>query len=197
MYGYKLKQKWNQGSMAVEAVYLIPFILFVIFALLSMTFYLHDKILLQTKLNHEVAKECALLQNETVYETGKISYEKLLKRKVLYSLESLDKEKSQFQEKLEKELNQGFYLFCVDGISVTFSHTNVKVEAKCKVSFPMEAIKQYFTKTGYEVEQRVEGVVHQPAEFVRVYDVLAETLDSTKGGARIKEVLKKIADIYS
>ncbi|MFT4143249.1 MAG: pilus assembly protein [Mobilitalea sp.] len=184
------KGRFAKGSITVEAAFVIPIVFCVIFILLYLAFFLHDKCKIQG------------IVDQALYKTGlSIKYEADISKNI--TLEQL-KEKSIFtvitgygedeeikiEEYLDEKLFKGFFLLKVSSIEVTVERFKVYigVSAKTKNNLPLlNFILNPITKL------KASNIfsLHDPAEAIRGAEVILQTGDKIKGVHELLEMLKK------
>ncbi|WP_276929647.1 TadE family protein, partial [Herbinix luporum] len=77
-------KKKIQGSFTIEALLLMPIILFTIFFVLYLSFYFYDYCRVQAVADQFIHKLSINLKHESDIRTGKISYESIARNGVFY-----------------------------------------------------------------------------------------------------------------
>lgn len=180
------------ASITVEAAYVMPIVIFTIFAIIYLAFYLHDNCRIQGIMDLTLNKAGMNVKHEGNIATGEVAYEKINDRSVFYLIfGNTQDEETQIQNILKQELSKGLFLAKVHDIQVKDDKFKIKVtiEADTKVSLP--GISNLFIKLS-EIKMTGEYPVHNPAETIRRIEVILDTGSRIKGVDKLKEKLEKI-----
>lgn len=180
------------GSITVEASYLLPIVIFTIFSFLYLAFFLHDRGILQGITDEAVHKATIMFKQEVSLQTGEIRYERIGDRDIFYGvLGDRLKEEKDLNQYLSEKFKGKLLLYRISSIdtAVTNKNITVKVEAKAKVEFPfLRRLMNPFQSIAI-VE---EGRLHNPAEMVRLSEVILDTGSNIKGFEELRESLEKL-----
>lgn len=181
----------REGSLTVEAAFIMPFVLLSVFAIIYLSFYLHDKCRIYGAVNQVLHKSILSIKHDTDIESGEVAFDQINERGVFYlPFGSTDLEQERINKYLGKELKKG--LFICEIIS-----TEVMVD-KLKVSITVKA-KPRITILGFsnigepfsDINVTEQGQIHNPAETIRLSEVVLETGEQIKGVKALKEKLQK------
>ena len=178
------KQKLEQGSMTVEAVFVFPIIIFVLIAILYMSHYMADKCKGQSIIDLYAQEQALCLKGQYPLGTSQ-NYTKILEKGVYFYLSSLTKE---VREQLAESLLMGE----VSSVAAKVSYNSIIITAKIKLTIGISRVKEFFTGTPLEYTIDTKIPVHNPEEFIRAYTALAGTMDEGKGEKSIKKKLREI-----
>jgi hypothetical protein len=190
-----LKKLAVKGSYTVEAALLFPCILIFIIGLLYLGFYMHDKVKLQSVLNNTMVKARALILNEADMNTGLMDYEEYKKRGIFYLLNNnMTSKEEEIKTYFEKEIENGLFISDIKSVHVTASQSKVSIKADAHMEFPLIDIQELFVTSGLMF--RMEGTfeIHNPMEFIRIFDVFSNT--ASKAGT-VDKVLKDLQIILN
>jgi hypothetical protein len=186
------KNKYLQGSITVEAAFVMPIVIFTIFALIYLAFFLHDMCKIQGMVDKTLHKAGISAKHEANIVTGEISYENISERGVFYLiLGNTEEEENRIQLYLQHELSKGLFLTKISSVIVNLGKfkLTVEVEAETKVALP--GIKYLFGPLSY---RKITGEypVHDPVESIRRSEVILDTGSKIKGVEELKEKLESI-----
>jgi len=180
------------GSLTVEAAYILPIIIFTIFALIYLAFYLQDMCRIQGMLDKTLIKAGFAVKHEADIATGEVAYDRINDRGVFYlAVGSTEKEEKQIQKYLQQELAEKLFLSNIKSVKVEVGKFKITlaVEANTKVSLP--GIRYLFDRFSY-TEITGEYPIHNPAETIRRAEVVLDTGSKIKGVDELKERLERI-----
>jgi len=184
--------KYFKGSITVEAAFVMPIVIFTIFALIYLAFYLHDMCRIQGIVDMTLHKVGITVKHEANIVTGDISYEDISERGVFYLiLGNTEEEENQIQQYLQQGLSKGLFLTKISSVYVDLGKFKLtaKVEAETKVSLP--GVKYLFDPL-FSRKVTGEYPVHNPVESIRRAEVILDTGSKIKGMEELKEKLEGI-----
>jgi hypothetical protein len=186
------KEDMSSGSITVEAAFVMPIVILIIFALIYLAFYLHDINKVQGVADLTLHKAALTVKHEADIATGEVTYEDINDRGIFYMLlGNTEKEEEEITELCEQELSQGLFLVKIRSIKVEAGNFNISIAVETAAEITLPGLSHLFyvfpdkTITG-------EHVVHNPAETVRCTEVILETASDIKG---VDELKKKIENM--
>lgn len=186
----KTECKTFKGSITVEAAFVMPIVILSIFALIYLSFYLHDNCLIQGTMDLTLHKAGMTVKHEADISTGEVSYERISDRGVFYLLfGETEQEEKLIQTYLEQELSKGLFITKIYGIKVSVTKAKIKIsiETNTKVSLPgLSYLFDPFADRAFVGEY----TIHNPTETIRGMEVILETGSSIKGVDKLKEIVE-------
>lgn len=184
------------GSYTIEVVLIMPFILFVITALIYLGFYFHDQNKIEATINETLLLGRNLLRNEVQITTGLINYEAYNKRGILYSLQdNLEEKQEQIYNYLQSKLSKGFMIADISSIEVTVSHKELSIAVQANMKLPFAGLKPFFSKSGTTVIGKNSTTIENNMEFIRIFDVFSSVSEKipviNNNLIKLQEVLNK------
>ena len=179
------KQKLEQGSMTVEAVFVFPIIIFVLIAILYMSHYMADKCKGQSIIDLYAQEQALCLKGQYPLGTSQ-NYTKILEKGVYFYLSSLTKEETELDKQVREQLAESLLMGEVSSVAAKVSYNSIIITAKIKLTIGISRVKEFFTGTDTKIP------VNNPEEFIRAYTALAGTMDEGKGEKSIKKKLREI-----
>ena len=170
----KIIDNKEDGSITIEALFVMP-IIFLIYFLISLSlFYLYDYNRMLGIANRTLYKCIFNLRHESDFETGKLYYEDIKNQGILYKEPDpmVDKEK-EIEDYLIKKLSEGLFntrITYVD-VSVGKLKTNIKVEGEFNLPVGelltvISANKKLLVKVnGFIIIQRIQFVFRNCIRF--------------------------------
>jgi hypothetical protein len=161
----------KEGSITIEAAYIVPIIIGIIFAIMTISFYFYDMSAVQSVLNQNVYKFEKILFHPCD-ESLDFQYSAINKR-FLYSI---NRDYSEWEvkcrETIEEELGKSLMLLNVDNVKVEIGKKKVTAEAEISYmkNIPFAADYIPFLKTTKKLTS--EDTVYNKADFVRLVDII-------------------------
>lgn len=179
MKGYKLKRA--KASFTIEAALIMPIVLFVIVALIYTSFYLYDWCRLRAIADIALHKAVVTIKHEADFNTGRVDYEHINDRGVFFRIAGSSRpDEDKTRNYLTKELQRGFFCTEIRDVQVTIEKRNITVHISGEFNVPMKGIMEY-VGSHKRMEVTVDSPTHDPAELLRMMDVIMETGEKIKG----------------
>lgn len=173
---YDINKRVITGSITVEAAFVMPIIILTIFALIYLTFYLHDVCRIQAIMDLTLHKAGITVKHEADIANGKIAYDNICKRGVFYILEgNSNTVENQIKAYMKKQLAKGLFLIKVENTKVNVSKFKIKVSVETKTNVTLPGISYLFDSNSNTVIKG-EYPIHNPAETIRCTEVILDTV---------------------
>lgn len=186
------RKKYIPGSITVEAAFVMPIVILAVFALIYLAFYLHDLCRIQGNVDLALHKAGLSVKHEADIATGQVAYEDINDRGVFYLLfESSAEEEAELKELLEQELSKGLFLVKIGSIKVEADKLRIKASVKTDMDVKLPLFSHLFNSLPDKVIYG-EYPVYNPAETIRIMEVILETGSEIKGVKELKEKMKKL-----
>ena len=180
------------GSITVEASFVMPFILLCIFALIYLSFYLQDKNRIQTVTDASLIKASFYFKHRSDLVTGRVDYTNIDDRGVFYMLTDTSPSKEEVVEKLIiAQLTGKLLLLSVKDIKVNVNHNKITAAVSADSEIPIPFITQLFKPYSLTVISE-DYPMHNPAESIRCMEVILETGSKVKGISQLQDKLNQI-----
>lgn len=184
----RFKEKCN-GYFTVEAALVMPIVLFVIYALFYLSFYLHDICRIQNVADMVLSKAAFSIKHIAEINNGKVDYENINDRGVLYLLlGDTSKIEEDIKKHLSQELEDGLICSQIKEIKTKVSKFSIRIEVTSDFILPLKGVYRYF-RPDKDNTLLVSCPIHNPAETVRAGEVLLESGKKIKG---VEEFVNKI-----
>lgn len=185
------KSHSHPGSFTVEAALILPMVIFIILAIVFLSFYLYDICRIEGVMDRVLHQAALTLKHESNIATGEVDYLKLRDRGVFYLLiGDTNEEEAAIEDYLWQELDKGLFFAKVTDIQVTAGKQKVTVSAEAEVRIPVSGILDYFRP--HNISYEVSCPIHNPAEAIRLSEVILHTGSKIKGLDKLKEGLEKL-----
>lgn len=186
-----VKQKLR-GSFTVEAALLLPMILFILFSMVCLSFYLHDRSRMEGILDEVLHKGAITAKHEADMRTGKVEYENIGNRGVFYLLTGdTEQQEKELEDYLQEILEQGFFLTEITDIQVEVNRLTIRIALEGEFEVPMKGILEFF-HPDRKITVEAERWIHDPSEFIRISEVVLDTGSRIKGFEELKGRIDKI-----
>ncbi len=164
----------KEASITVEAAFVIPIVLFVIFALVYLTFYLHDRVRTEEIVEKALGKGAILITQRATIEGTAYDYENINQSGNWgYFKASYDEQEKTISKYLEEESQQGFFLLDAQQITCETNGFSVTVKVKMKGKISINPVKNFWKNTPEFVLER-SVPLHNPEEVLRQNKKLLE-----------------------
>lgn len=183
--------KEEKGSITVEAAFVMPIVVLTVFALIYLAFYLHDYNKIQGTVDLVIHKAGITVKHDADIATGRMSYEDISDRGVFYLLTGDSQvEEHKIGELLGQELSKGLFITYIINTEVEACKLDIKINvlAKTKIGLPLF---QNLLNNLLNINMERTYPVHNPAETIRVCEVILDTGSKIKGVDKLKDVIEK------
>jgi len=184
-----------RAQFTVEAVFVMPIVLFAIVAVIYISFYLYDYCRIQATTDLLLHKAVLNLNHEVDIESGKIFYEDIGKQGIFYQVFGISDTKLNYiGNLLAEKLSRGLLATEIRDIKVSASMSKVAIYVEGEFRIPIKgAADLLFRKRTVIVEAERER--HNPANTVRISEVILQSGSKIKGLDKLKENLEKLQQI--
>lgn len=157
------------GSFTVEAAFVTPIILYILFAILYLTFYLYDEVMIDSY----------MVQAFETYT-----------RKGIYSIDSKENKEDEKKIKtyLEDKLKDKTMIVEIEKIEVDAKLLKYVIKVTYHMGISLKGSKNFFQGEYKSKEKKIEKMRNCPSEFLRLY--IHKGIDATKE----EEVEKSVRD---
>ncbi len=188
---------WNKSmkgeydaSITVEAAFVMPVVLLTVFALICLTLQLHDICRIQGVVDRTLHQAGISYKHQTDIASGEIDYEKIRDEGVILDLQgdpSIGEEKLLIY--LSRELQKGLFLLRIAEIEADADRKKVCIKAEAKAPISLPWVSSLFARSSDTV---IAGdyPVHDPAETLRLCEVILDTGSQVKGVDQLKSRLE-------
>jgi hypothetical protein len=181
----------KSGVITIEAAFVIPIVVFTIFALIYLSFYLHDYCELKAETDLILHKAAFNGKHEGDLISGKVSYDRINDRGVFYLI-TIDREAqaAQISNYLRQELEEDLFITNITNLDVTSGAFEITAALEAKVEVTLPFFQNLFDKfTCIKIEENYP--VHNPAETIRIAEVILDTGSDIKGVADLNDKIQK------
>lgn len=132
-----MKSEKKSGSITVEAVFLIPFIMITLIFFLWLSFYMHDKVVIEGTMQNVVCSAGDYIVYGTLAENGQLSKKRMEERGLTYAFRD--------SYPVEEERMENYFRLMLSGQLFLYRLNTVKFQKKgCHLT-----LKAEFTCSGF------------------------------------------------
>lgn len=160
-----------KGSFTLEAALIFPTILFIIFSIIYLCFYMHDKVTMEGAINNALLQGRNLVKYEIDMDTNEQNTTKYLnKNRVIPEIDNLLEEKK-ISAYLHKDLQKGLFIASVTGVDAKVSKDDVIVTVNGYMKIPFLEVSKFFENKGliFKFEHNIK--IHQTMNDIRIFDI--------------------------
>ncbi|TAH73875.1 MAG: hypothetical protein EWM47_02075 [Anaerolineaceae bacterium] len=180
-----------KASFTIEAVFIMPIVIFAIIFIIYLSFYLHDYCKMQGITNGVLHKATMNLKHETDIGTGKVNYDEINKGLISQIFESSDSKEKEIEDYTIKLLSKSLIATKITDVHVSKGILNLSIKVEGKFQFPLKGLLWIipFDKT---LLVEIKSAYHYPANSIRLSEVILDTGSKIKGFDKIKESIEKL-----
>ena len=181
--------KTCKASITVEAAFIMPIIVLTVVALIYLSFYLHDLCRIQGVVDMSLHKAGLLLKHESELATAEIDYEHIKDQGIFDPWQEDSKEEQELQAYLHMKLSKGLFLTKIADIEATVDDTKLTISVKTDTRISIPWVRERIASYSHMVISG-EYPMHDPAETIRVCDVILDTASQIKGVDDLKNKIE-------
>lgn len=187
------KKRELTASFTVEAAMVMPIVLFVVIALLYMSFYMHDLCVIRSISDQMVSELCHIKESgvgRSVKESESESW--ILENLSILGLHLSEKEVTLIQGIMEDSLRGRLFLVSYESCEVRVSFQRVTVQVDAKTRFSHGFVQGLLPSSDIRIISC--GTVHQPSVSVRAEKLVFDEFEKTKLFDSIQSLLSKVRE---
>ena len=180
------------GSITVEAVFVVPIIVFIITAFVFFGMYLHDDTLIVCTMNQACERLNQSVKQPTNYESGVIFYDKITEKGLLDKYtSSYESEIGCMKKYIKNTLEQRMMVSKITSIEVKKKRNRVRLVVTTKNPVSWVQVLRYVR--GYQNSRyEVEGAIYDPSEYARAVSVSLDAVSGTKAMDAVTKIFSKM-----
>ncbi len=187
--------KWTNrigGSITVEASFVLPLVILITFALIYLSFCLHDMCKIRGVVDGTLHKAGLTYKHESSLETGDVSYEAVNSRGVFYVITGdAGQLETAMNYHILSQLSGGLLLFRISDVDSQVGTLSLSASVRTKTTITLPVFGKLFEKY---LSMRITGSypIHNPAETLRICETVLQTGSEIKGVEQLKSGLQKL-----
>lgn len=181
------------GSFTIEAVFVVPIVLFTIVSIIYISFYLHDYNRMRGMTDRTLHRASFYVKHEFDIEKGKIHYEEIKDQGIICQVfdKSSDTNEDEIETYLMKKLSDGLFATRITDIEVKLDKLKTSIKVTGEFQIPIKGLsKVFFSNKALIID--VSASNHNPAEAVRISEVVLDTGSKIKGIDKLKEKIQTL-----
>jgi len=181
----------KDGSITVEAVLIVPIVLLAVFFLIYLAFYLHDMARIEGTMDKALMKASYVFKHDADFTTGEPYYETINDRGVFYMLfGNTQQEKKELEKYVKEQLAAGLFIVKVSGIKAEVDKRNIALRVETSLTITNKGVMNLFKQYTKKILVR-KSTAHDPAETIRLTEVILDTGDKIKGVDALKSKIEQ------
>lgn len=173
------------GSLTVEACLLMPFLLLVIFMVITFSFYLHDRCIVSFCMN-DTLQEVATLNNH--------SNEYGIQKVILgFPLDLVEAE--EIEKRVQEETKHRLLLCTLEKVKVKLKFTDVTMTVKLRLGIGEKLLTAILGEGANSIHTTAH--LYDPVTAVRYERLIVDEFKKTRASEKLKELLEKAAEYLS
>lgn len=187
---HKSRAKTCKASITVEATFVMPIIILTVFALLYLSLYLHDLCRIQGTVDVALHRASLIMKHESNLETTEIDYEHIKDEGIfdLRQKNSMDEVK-ELQAYLRMRLSTGLFLTKIADIEATMKSSKLTLSVRTDTQISIPWVRELMSSNSHSVISE-DYPIHDPAETIRVSEVVLDTASQIKGVDELKNKIE-------
>lgn len=188
-------RKKTNGSYTLEAAVLFPLILFIITALLYTCFLLHDKTVIEGIVHllildgEKAARKCA----DPV--TGEIDYDSYIEEGIFRPRHDNSEEAAAMKTALQNTIMERIIFARIYGVTVEIKDGEISAGVNYGFDMPIRGIGEFLKGGGTEFIYKEKKSFDNNEEFIRIFQVTADTAKELPGVDKVLKTLQKSIEI--
>ncbi len=180
------------GSITVEASFVLPLVILITFALIYLSFCLHDMCRIRGVIDGTLHKTGLICKHESSLETGELRYEAINNRGVFYIITGdTEQLENNMNYHILSQLSGGLLLFKIIAVDSEVGRLSLTTAVRTKATISLPVFGKLFEN--YSLT-RITGTypIHNPAETIRACETVLHTGSEIKGAEELKSRWQKL-----
>jgi len=194
LFSEKVFSSFPEGTITIEAAYLMPMIIYMIFSIMYLSFFLHDMVRIQATVDKVLYKAAMTGKHDADITNGEYAYE-FINEKGLFELLTGDNNSRirEIESYLREELSEGLFLCRVCGIDTEVDAFTVKISVEYTTQIDLP-IFGYLFRRFHDMKTQETSAIHNPTETLRAAEVILEVGSSIKGVNELQNKVKSFLE---
>lgn len=185
----------KQANITVEAAFVMPIVIYMLFALIYLAFFLHDWCIIQGKVDHVMLKAAITAKYDADSVTGEQVYEDIPEQGILHFLDtSAGENEIKITDHLRQELESNLFLSKLSSVEITKNIFGITISSGFRTDVRLPLFGQLFRQYSY-MEISEYSPRHDPAETIRAAEVILNTGSEIKGMDKLKETIEEFLKV--
>ena len=179
-----------KGSFTVEAVLIMPIVLAVVFALIIMSFYMHDMCVIRSIADRNISEICKVKESGAPLSFSEYAKENWLQNNLaMIGIYFTDTQKDKITEAVENEIKDRLFLFEITTCSISEQFQKVTLTVNAKARMPIPFIESLMPKR--ERSFNSYATIYNPTVSVRYGKIIYSELSKTRLYEKVLALIEK------
>lgn len=170
------------GSFTIEAVFVLPMILFLLIAIIEVSFYLHDTCVVNACMNETLSQIASVARKDS----------KIQIHKIVLGIPMGISEEEQIRDIMGKRLERKLKICTFESARLKLDHSEISMEVTLKFFRVYQFLLPYIK--GNQVQMYHSVCMYDPATSIRYERLIVDEFRRTKAAEKLKELLEAAAD---
>lgn len=180
-----------KASFTIEAVIILPIVLFTMVFIIYLSFYLHDYCKIRGITDGVLHKAAINSKHEADIEKGRVNYDEINKGIFSRMLEGSTIKEKEIEAYTNKLLSRGLIATRITDVNVTMKAMSLTARVEGDFMFPFRGL-QWIIPLDKALIIEAKSAYHYPADSVRMSEVILDTGSRIEGLDKIKEGIEGI-----
>ncbi len=181
----------TKASFTIEAVFIMPIVLFTMVFIIYLSFYLHDHCRILGITDGALHKASMNLKHEANIITGRVNYNEINNGLVSRIFDNSNYQEKEIENYINKLLSKGLIATEIREVNATKGTLNISIRVEGNFKFPLKGL-QWIISSNNNLLIEAKSAYHYPADSVRISEVILDTGSKIKGFDKIKESIGKL-----
>jgi hypothetical protein len=180
-----------KASFTIEAVFVMPVVLFTIIFIIYLSFCLHDYCKIRGLTDVALLKASMNLKHDAEITGGRVNLDKLNDGLISSLLGKKDIKEQQIESHIRNLLSKGLIVTKITDVNVTMGVYDLSVRVEGYIKAPLKSLLWLISPDNTLVVE-AKTTSHYPADTVRISEVILDTGSKIKGSDKLKESIGKL-----
>lgn len=183
--------KQTMASFTIEAVFIMPIVLFTIVSIIYLSFYLHDYCKMQGVVDGVLHKIAMNIKHEADIGSGRVNYDEINKGLTSQIFGNSDSKEDEIEDYTARMLSKGLIATSITNVHVSRNILDLSIRVEGEFQFPLKGLI-WITSLDDTLAVEAKSAYHYPANFIRISEVVLDTGSKIKGFDKIKDSIGKL-----
>lgn len=169
----------------------MPIIFFSVLSVIYLSFYLYDYNRIQGIADHILQKAILNQKHEANIETGEVAYDVIGLGTISNIFSNSENKEKDIEYLLYKKLSNELLVTKIMNIDVSVSLLEVEIKIIGELKIPIKGLA-YFISLYREYNIKAKSSIHNPADTVRISEVILDMGSKFKGYDNLKETISRL-----
>lgn len=180
-----------KASFTIEAVFIMPIVLFTMVFIIYLSFYLHDYCKIRGITDGVLHKASMNLKHQTDVASGRVNYDEINNGLLDRIFGNPDSKEMEIENYISRLLSKGLIATEITDINATKGTLNLSIRVEASFKFPLKGL-QWIISSDRTMLVEAKSAYHYPADSVRLSEVILDTGSKIKGFDKLKESIGRL-----